>query len=99
MLTITDSFTAWIPLVWFQQVHQPYVTPGNRAAAVMAGFNIIVFSTIAVLARKEKRKQASENSDSEETGSASEVDIKGEEVSRSVVTAHPKVIGAHGIPT
>jgi ACS family pantothenate transporter-like MFS transporter len=48
---------AWIPLVWFQQVHQPYVTPGNRAAAVIAGFNIIIFSTIAVLARHESRSK------------------------------------------
>ena len=45
---------AWIPLVWFQQVHQPFVTPGNRAAAVVAGFNIIVFTTIALLAHREK---------------------------------------------
>lgn len=40
--------------MWFQQVHQPYVTPGNRAAAVVAGINIIVFSTIALLAHREK---------------------------------------------
>lgn len=45
---------AWIPLVWFQQIHQPFVTPGNRAAAVVASFNIIVFSTIAILAHREK---------------------------------------------
>lgn len=30
------------------------VTPGNRAAAVVAGLNVIVFSTIAVLAHREK---------------------------------------------
>lgn len=50
----TDTFQAWIPLVWFQQVHQPYVTPGNRAAAVVASFNIVVFSIIAILSHKEK---------------------------------------------
>jgi ACS family pantothenate transporter-like MFS transporter len=49
---------AWIPLVWFQQIHQPYVTSGNRAAAVIAGFNIVVFSTIAFLAHKESRAKA-----------------------------------------
>ena len=40
--------------MWFQQIHQPYVTPGNRAAAVVSGFNIIVFGTIALLSYKEK---------------------------------------------
>lgn len=30
------------------------VTPGNRAAAVVGGFNVIVFATIAVLAHREK---------------------------------------------
>ena len=45
---------AWIPLVWFQQKHQPFVTHGNRAAAVIAGVNIIIFTTIAFLAHKEK---------------------------------------------
>ncbi|KAL6249511.1 hypothetical protein RBB50_003364 [Rhinocladiella similis] len=54
MNTFQYTFTAWIPLVWFQQVHQPNVTAGNRAAAVVAGFNIIVFATIAVLAHREK---------------------------------------------
>jgi ACS family pantothenate transporter-like MFS transporter len=49
---------AWIPLVWFQQVHQPYVTSGNRAAAVIAGFNIVIFSTIAFLAHKERRAKS-----------------------------------------
>jgi ACS family pantothenate transporter-like MFS transporter len=95
-LTIADTFTAWIPLVWFQQVHQPYVTPGNRAAAVIAGFNIIVFTTIAVLARKEKWTQAHEDSDSAETGSKSDVDIKEEEVSHTVIAVNPKATEAHG---
>ncbi|KAI1613227.1 putative pantothenate transporter liz1 [Exophiala viscosa] len=54
MNTLQYTFTAWIPLVWFQQVHQPNVTAGNRAAAVVAGFNVIVFATIAVLAHREK---------------------------------------------
>jgi ACS family pantothenate transporter-like MFS transporter len=35
-------------------VKQPFVTSGNRAAAVVAGLNIIIFSSIAFLARKEK---------------------------------------------
>jgi len=54
MNTLQYTFTAWIPLVWFQQVHQPNVTPGNRAAAVVAGFNVVVFIAIAVLAHREK---------------------------------------------
>lgn len=33
---------------------QPFVTSGNRAAAVVAGLNIIIFSSIAFLARNEK---------------------------------------------
>ena len=53
-LVCVDTFQAWIPLVWFQQVHQPFVTPGNRAAAVIAGVNIIVFTTIAFLSHREK---------------------------------------------
>ncbi|KAL2414699.1 Pantothenate transporter liz1 [Exophiala dermatitidis] len=57
MNTLQYTFSAWIPLVWFQQIHQPNVTPGNRAAAVMAGFNVLVFSTIAVLAHCEKMKK------------------------------------------
>ncbi|KAJ4512987.1 hypothetical protein HRR78_002834 [Exophiala dermatitidis] len=57
MNTLQYTFSAWIPLVWFQQIHQPNVTPGNRAAAVMAGFNVLVFSTIAVLAHREKMKK------------------------------------------
>jgi ACS family pantothenate transporter-like MFS transporter len=99
MLTDTDTFMAWIPLVWFQQVHQPYVTPGNRAAAVIAGFNIIVFTTIALLSRKEKRRQAGEDSSIGETASTSDVDIKEGNVSHSVLTVNPKAIEAHGTPT
>jgi MFS transporter, ACS family, pantothenate transporter len=30
------------------------VTPGNKAAAVVAGLNVLVFITIAVLAHREK---------------------------------------------
>jgi len=30
------------------------VTPGNRGAAVVAGFNVIVFTAIAILAHREK---------------------------------------------
>ena len=54
MNTLQFTFTAWIPLVWFQQIHQPNVTPGNRAAAVVAGLNVIVFGIIAVLANRER---------------------------------------------
>jgi ACS family pantothenate transporter-like MFS transporter len=48
-------------LVWFQQVHQPFVTHGNRAAAVVAGFNIVVFSTIALLAHRERLTKKRKN--------------------------------------
>ncbi|KAF8867029.1 putative pantothenate transporter liz1 [Acephala macrosclerotiorum] len=54
MNTLQYTFSAWIPLVWFQQVHQPDVTPSNRAAAVVAGLNVIVFTIITVLAHREK---------------------------------------------
>ena len=37
------------------------VTPGNRAAAVVAGFNVIVFSTIAILAHREKLQKKRNN--------------------------------------
>ena len=47
--------------MWFQQVHQPFVTAGNRAAAVIAGFNIIIFSTIAFLAHREKKARKRNN--------------------------------------
>ncbi|KAF2658327.1 putative pantothenate transporter liz1 [Lophiostoma macrostomum CBS 122681] len=55
MNTLQYTFQAWIPLVWFQQVHQPFVTAGNKAAAVIAGFNILIFSTIAFLGHREKQ--------------------------------------------
>ncbi|OAP54784.1 hypothetical protein AYL99_11232 [Fonsecaea erecta] len=71
MNTLQYTFTAWIPLVWFQQVHQPYVTPGNRAAAVVAGFNVIIFGVIAVLAHREK-KQKKRNGQLELTSSPSD---------------------------
>ncbi|KAJ9607884.1 hypothetical protein H2200_007963 [Cladophialophora chaetospira] len=61
MNTLQYTFMAWIPLVWFQQVHQPYVTPGNRAAAVIAGFNVVIFSTIALLAHREKLQKKRNN--------------------------------------
>ncbi|KAK0109452.1 hypothetical protein ONS95_002145 [Cadophora gregata] len=73
MNTLQYSFSAWIPLVWFQQIHQPNVTRENRAAAVLAGLNIIVYTIIAVLAHREKLQKkrngelqsASQNSDPE----------------------------------
>ncbi|OIW22625.1 putative pantothenate transporter liz1 [Coniochaeta ligniaria NRRL 30616] len=61
MNTLQYTFSAWIPLVWFQQIHQPNVTPGNRAAAVVGGFNVIVFSTIAFLAHREKLQKKRNN--------------------------------------
>ena len=32
------------------------VTPGNRAAAVVAGLNLIVFTAIAVLSHRERKQ-------------------------------------------
>ena len=37
------------------------VTPGNRAAAVVAGLNVIVFSAIAYLAHREKLQKKRNN--------------------------------------
>ncbi|KAI8935617.1 hypothetical protein NX059_007146 [Plenodomus lindquistii] len=56
MNTLQYAFYAWVPLVWFQQVHQPFVTPGNRGAAVVAGLNIVAFSLIAFLAQRDRRR-------------------------------------------
>ena len=93
---------AWIPLVWFQQVHQPYVTPGNRAAAVVASFNIIIFTTIAFLGHREKlaRKRKSQlpaASDSPESDTASD---QGNEKSLSigVFALQPEGVEASGRP-
>lgn len=33
------------------------VTPGNRGAAVVAGLNVIIFTTIFLLARRERLQQ------------------------------------------
>jgi ACS family pantothenate transporter-like MFS transporter len=33
------------------------VTPGNRGAAVVAGLNIIVFTTIGILAHRERKEK------------------------------------------
>ena len=79
MNTLQYTFMAWIPLVWFQQIHQPNVTPGNRAAAVVAGINVIVFGIIAVLANRErlqKKRHVELNTGS--IKSSSSVDPKGE---------------------
>ncbi|KAN0104087.1 putative pantothenate transporter liz1 [Hyaloscypha variabilis] len=54
MNTLQYTFSAWIPLVWFQQVDQPNVTPGNRGAAVVAGINVLIFTLITYLAHREK---------------------------------------------
>ena len=37
------------------------VTPGNRAAAVVGGLNVFVFSIIAILANREKRQKKRDN--------------------------------------
>jgi ACS family pantothenate transporter-like MFS transporter len=82
--------------VWFQQVHQPYVTPGNRAAAVIAGLNIVIFTTIAVLARREKRIKVRKEIVPVEPDNASDRSSKVDDVSHSVVAVHPKAVESHG---
>ena len=89
-LTEADTFSAWIPLVWFQQVHQPNVTPGNRAAAVVAGINVLIFTLITWLAHKEKLQKkrngglapasiASDSSPATEEGNEKRLQIRDEE--------------------
>ncbi|KAH7093496.1 putative pantothenate transporter liz1 [Paraphoma chrysanthemicola] len=96
MNTLQYTSMAWIPLVWFQQIHQPFVTPGNRAAAVVAGFNIIVFTTIALLAHKEKLARKKNNqaasiaSSTETTTPVDEVDSKA--VNVGVVSLPPEAV-------
>jgi ACS family pantothenate transporter-like MFS transporter len=99
-----DTFTAWIPLVWFQQVHQPYVTAGNRAAAVIAGVNIIVFSTIAFLSHKEKLAKARNNQHPPEPDTVKPESLSGgsdktDELTVSVLTVKAKGIEGSGQPT
>jgi MFS transporter, ACS family, pantothenate transporter len=61
------------------------VTAGNRAAAVVAGFNVIVFTVIALLAHRERlqKKRSNQHSsvmsgESSETASAkSEAEVEG----------------------
>jgi ACS family pantothenate transporter-like MFS transporter len=81
---------AWIPLVWFQQVHQPYVTSGNRAAAVIAGFNIVIFSTIAFLAHKERRAKSHNNDLTGSPDSVSGDGNKADDLTVSVLTVPSK---------
>lgn len=52
-----DTTSAWVPLVWFQQVHQPNVRSGNIAAAVVTGFTVIVFILITILAHREEKQK------------------------------------------
>lgn len=75
MNTLQYTFTAWIPLVWFQQIHQPNVTAGNRAAAVVAGLNVIVFGIIAVLANRE-RLQKKRHGEVDSTSTDSNLSIR-----------------------
>jgi ACS family pantothenate transporter-like MFS transporter len=49
-------FSLHLPMTVMANIGRP-VTPGNRGAAVVAGFNVIVFATIAVLAHREKVQQ------------------------------------------
>ncbi|KAF2022570.1 putative pantothenate transporter liz1 [Setomelanomma holmii] len=78
------------------QFHQPFVTPGNRAAAVVAGFNIIVFSTIALLAQREKLAKKRKNhlppatDSSEPTTPIEEVGSKGMNI--GVVSLPPESV-------
>ncbi|KAH3905847.1 hypothetical protein HBH56_214360 [Parastagonospora nodorum] len=96
MNTLQYTFTAWIPLVWFQQVHQPYVTPGNHAAAVIAGLNLIIFTTIAMLARRERSIKVRAGSVSAEPDVVSDGSSDGDKVSRNVVLIHPKAVEVIG---
>jgi ACS family pantothenate transporter-like MFS transporter len=97
-----DTFMAWIPLVWFQQVHQPYVTPGNRAAAVVASFNIIIFTTIALLAHREKLARKCKNqipAASESPESETSSDLGNEKsLSIGVLALQPESVEASGRP-
>jgi ACS family pantothenate transporter-like MFS transporter len=81
---------AWIPLVWFQQIHQPYVTSGNRAAAVIAGFNIVIFSTIAFLAHKESRAKARNDDLTDSPSPASDDGSKVDHVTVGVLSVPSK---------
>ncbi|KAK6437732.1 hypothetical protein LTR95_006076 [Oleoguttula sp. CCFEE 5521] len=90
MNTLQYTFTAWVPLVWFQQIHQPNVTPGNRAAAVVAGFNVIVFSTIAYLAQRERKSKALEQV-VDDTDSSTPSIGEGNEKGVAITVLGPKV--------
>ena len=98
-----DTFNAWVPLVWFQQIHQPFVTPGNRAAAVVAGLNIIVFTAIALLAHREKLARKRENqlpvaSDLPESETSSRQGNE-KDLSVGVLALQPESVEASGRPT
>lgn len=97
-----DTFMAWIPLVWFQQVHQPYVTPGNRAAAVIAGVNIIIFTTIAFLAHKDKlarkRKNVVSKTDSSEPQTPIDESNEKRDLNVGVLAVQPQAVEAAGRP-
>lgn len=87
---------AWIPLVWFQQKKQPFVTPGNRAAAVVGGFNVIVFSTIALLHHREKLAKKRNNQvpatpDSSEPQTPID-ELKGKDISVAVASYPPRTV-------
>ncbi|RVX66581.1 hypothetical protein B0A52_09458 [Exophiala mesophila] len=94
MNTLQYTFNAWVPLVWFQQVHQPNVTPGNRGAAVVAGFNVLVFSTIAFLANRERKQKAQGKTGIEAASTAPSDDL-----SNSVSEIGDDKKAAHGVKT
>ncbi|KAF2833941.1 putative pantothenate transporter liz1 [Ophiobolus disseminans] len=101
MNTLQYTFNAWIPLVWYQQRHQPYVTRGNRGAAVVAGFNIIIFSAIAFMAHKEKLAKKRSYivpaaSDTSETQAPSEVSDEKTGAAVGVFAVEPKIVEASG---
>lgn len=89
--------------MWFQQIHQPYVTKGNRAAAVIAGVNIIVFTTIATLAHKEKlarkrKNQVSSALDSSEPTTPTGGSVEKGGLAVGVLAVQPQAVETSGKP-
>ena len=79
----------------------PYVTPGFRGAAVVAGINIVVFSTIAFLAHKEKLAKKREShvsaaSDTSEPQTPSEIVDEKSRVTAGVFAVEPAIVEAYG---
>lgn len=75
------------------------MTPGNRAAAVVAGINIIVFATIATLAHREKLHKKRHNQIENVTDRSSSHDSlslnkEAEEEVREISERKPSVAGS-----